>query len=82
VYSFIIVSFNSCAVTLKAIASIKVSAAQANTSCEIMVVDNNSVDGTVEAVQTQHSDVTCIANANNLGFAAANNIGAKAATGD
>jgi len=36
-------------------------------------VDNNSTDGTLEAVRERYPEVNVIANSENLGFAAANN---------
>ena len=47
---------------------------------EIIVVDNNSVDGSMEMVRSEFSQsVKLIANKENLGFGPANNQGAKAA---
>ena len=42
-------------------------------SREVIVVDNASDDGTAEMVRERHPEVTLIANAENLGYAAANN---------
>jgi GT2 family glycosyltransferase len=44
-----------------------------------IVVDNGSSDGTVAAVEAAHPDVTTIATGRNLGFAAGNNVGLRAA---
>ena len=52
-----------------------------NYSLEIIVVDNNSNDGTVEMVQKQFPSVILIANKDNPGFAKGNNQGFKIATG-
>jgi GT2 family glycosyltransferase len=41
--------------------------------CEIYVVDNNSVDGSVEMVRQRFPSVTLIANKDNVGFSKANN---------
>lgn len=49
---------------------------------EIIVVDNASSDQTVEVVKNRFSEVRLIVNPKNLGFAAANNQGAKNASGD
>jgi GT2 family glycosyltransferase len=40
---------------------------------EVWVVDNNSVDGSVEMVQEKFPEVHLIANTENLGFSRANN---------
>ncbi len=40
---------------------------------KVVVVDNDSADGTADAVRAQFPDVTVIANRDNRGFAAANN---------
>jgi len=49
---------------------------------EIIVVDNNSTDGTLNNLNINHSAVRVISNKNNAGFSAANNQGIKAATAD
>ena len=47
-----------------------------------IVVDNGSVDGSVEAVQHQFPEVTRIALTENLGFSAANNIAIRSVQSD
>ena len=49
---------------------------------EIIVVDNNSTDGSQEFVKTNYQKVILIENKENYGFAKGNNIGFKASTGD
>ena len=49
---------------------------------ELLLVDNGSTDGSVEYVQTHFPQVRVIRNERNLGFAAGNNIGARAAQGE
>ena len=49
---------------------------------EIIVVDNASSDQSVEFIRDQFPEVKLIVNPLNLGFAAANNQGAKNASGD
>jgi GT2 family glycosyltransferase len=49
---------------------------------EVIVVDNASADGTVEAVRENFPAVKVIANANNRGFAAANNQALAVARGE
>lgn len=48
---------------------------------DIWVVDNNSVDGSVEMVQEKFPDVHLIANKDNTGFAVANNQAIRASSG-
>ena len=48
---------------------------------EIIVVDNNSTDGSVEMVEENFPSVHLIKNKKNVGFAKANNIAIKQATG-
>lgn len=48
---------------------------------EIIIVDNASTDGSAEMVRVEFGDVRLIVNAENLGFARANNIGIRASRG-
>lgn len=50
-----------------------VNAASKNLKVQVFVVDNNSVDGSVEMVQAKFPSVQCIANKENVGFSRANN---------
>ncbi|RSK28664.1 glycosyltransferase family 2 protein [Bacillus sp. HMF5848] len=77
--SIIIVNYNTKKLTIDAISSVLCS----NTSYtyEILVVDNASSDGSVEAIRQQHSEVKIIANDHNVGFSKANNQAIKIATG-
>lgn len=49
---------------------------------EVFVVDNNSIDGSVEMVKAKFPDVHLIANKDNVGFSRANNQALKIAKGD
>ena len=71
--SIVIVSFNT-----KDLLRACLAAAAAG---EIIVVDNSSADGSVEMVKKEFPGVTLIANSQNRGFAAANNMGLKCARG-
>lgn len=77
--SVIIVNWNTRQLLLDVVESVK------STTCsvpyEIIVVDNASHDGSVEALTTRHPDVSVIVNPDNYGFARANNIGFAKATG-
>jgi len=55
---------------------------QVNYSYEIIVVDNNSEDGSVELIKNKFVDVILIENNNNFGFAKANNQAIKIAKTD
>jgi len=48
---------------------------------EIILVDNNSTDGSVEYVKNSYPEVKIIKNNYNTGFAVANNLGARQAKG-
>jgi len=52
------------------------------TEFEVIVSDNGSSDGSVEYIRANHPQVRVIENRANLGFAKANNVGIKAATGE
>jgi GT2 family glycosyltransferase len=56
-------------------------AASKNLNVEIFVVDNNSVDGSVELVQEKFPDVKLIANKENAGFSKANNQAIQLSSG-
>lgn len=49
---------------------------------EVFVVDNNSVDGSVEMVQEKFPEVRLIANKENTGFSRANNQAIRVTTGE
>jgi GT2 family glycosyltransferase len=71
--SIIIVAWNVRDLVLDCLASI--GAAELEISYEVILVDNGSVDGTVEAVSRQFPDVHVIALPKNIGFGAGNNQG-------
>jgi GT2 family glycosyltransferase len=56
-------------------------AASKNLKVEIFVVDNNSVDGSVELVKEKFPDVKLIANKENTGFSKANNQAIQMSSG-
>ncbi|HPD60347.1 MAG TPA: glycosyltransferase family 2 protein [Thermodesulfobacteriota bacterium] len=55
---------------------------QTYTNYEIIVVDNASLDSTIEYLNQSHSHLTIIKNQKNLGFAKAGNQGIKASGGE
>ncbi len=78
--SVIIVSYNVRTFLENALNSIQ--KAMQNITGEVFVVDNASDDGSVEMVQKIFPFVNIIANKSNIGFAAANNIALKKASGN
>jgi GT2 family glycosyltransferase len=77
--SIIIVSYNTCAMTLDCIRSII--AQTTKVRYEVIVFDNASEDGSARAVRDFFPRVTVVASLENLGFAQANNVAAMRATG-
>src|ERR1700680_4486287 len=53
-----------------------------DSTAEVIVVDNASTDGAPELVRDSYTGVTLIRNDKNLGFAKANNIGIRSASGE
>ncbi len=51
-------------------------------SAEIIVVDNNSVDGSCQMIESRFPDVTLISNKENTGFSKANNQAIRIAKGE
>ncbi len=56
--------------------------ASENIACEVFVVDNNSVDGSVTLIKEKFSQVNLIVNKANTGFSVANNQALKIAKGE
>jgi GT2 family glycosyltransferase len=79
VVSIIVVSFNTRDTTLKCLRELK-SAAEGIDS-QIIVVDNASTDGSVDAIRSAMPEVTIISNGVNVGFASANNQALAGAKG-
>ena len=77
--SIIIVSFNTHALLRQCLRSIYEN--QGLLDIEIIVVDNASADQSVEMIDTEFPSVKLVANAENRGFAAANNQGIAASKG-
>jgi len=78
--SIVIVSFNSIKFLNNCLVSIF-----ANTNglaLDVIVVDNNSSDGTEKKISEKYQNITLIKKHKNLGFAKACNQGLKVATGD
>jgi N-acetylglucosaminyl-diphospho-decaprenol L-rhamnosyltransferase len=78
--SVLIVSYNTSALTVACIESVL---AQSGAGlCQIIVVDNNSTDGSADAIAVRFPDILLIRSAENLGFARANNLAAQHAICD
>ena len=75
----IIVNYNVCRYLEQALDSVY--RAGAGLRLEVFVVDNDSVDGSVEMVRSRFPQVKLIANDKNLGFARANNQAIREANG-
>ncbi|MGV2884427.1 MULTISPECIES: glycosyltransferase family 2 protein [Paenibacillus] len=77
--SIIIVNYNTRQLTLDCLESVY--ASLSSYSYEIIVVDNASHDGSVEAIREAYPEVRLIANYGNTGFAVANNQGMEISKG-
>ena len=79
--SIIIVNYKTEELTTNCLASVYESHLQ-EVDFEVIVVDNASCDGSIEAVERKFPQVSIIKNKENLGFSKANNIGIHKARGD
>jgi GT2 family glycosyltransferase len=79
ILSVIIVSWNTCKLTLDCVQSLLRSRAALST--EIIVVDNASADNTVAQLREHCPYVKLIENKQNLGFAKGNNLGLQICSG-
>jgi len=77
--SVIIVNWNVRDMVLDCIRSV---IEQTQSSHEIIVIDNDSADGSVEAIREEFKSIRIIANDSNRGFAAANNQGLEVSQGN
>ena len=78
--SVIIVNYNGKVYLDKCLDSIKNTTLYSD--LQVLVVDNNSVDGSANMVKEKYPDVKIIELKENVGFCKANNLGAKEAKGD
>lgn len=79
--SVVMVSYNTCQMTLNAIQAVYQSIEKTDFSIEIVLVDNASSDNTVEQVRATFPHVRLVESDMNLGFGVGNNHGAAVATG-
>ncbi len=78
--SIIIVNYNVQYFLEQCLLSVQKAVSKIN--AEIMVVDNNSKDGSREMIMTKFPNVSLIVNKDNFGFSRANNQGVEQATGE
>ena len=78
--SVVIVNYNVRDFLKQALASVE--RAVAELDAEVIVVDNNSADGSVEMIETDFPSVTVIRNKENIGFSKANNQALRISRGE
>lgn len=78
--SIIIISYNTKQLTIDCIKSVLDQTRK--TSYELIIIDNQSPDGSAEAIRKEFPDINLIASEENLGFAKANNLAAEKANGE
>jgi N-acetylglucosaminyl-diphospho-decaprenol L-rhamnosyltransferase len=78
--SLILVSYRSREPLLACLRALRTDARAAGIHTETVVVDNNSRDGTIEALSAEFPDARLIANRENVGYARAVNQGLAATT--
>jgi hypothetical protein len=79
IVSVIIVAFNQKEMLLEAIDSLL---KQTYPDVEIIIVDNNSIDGTSDFIKTKRPQISYIKSEVNLGFAGGNNLGLEHSNGE
>jgi GT2 family glycosyltransferase len=72
--SVIIVSYNSAEHLRQCLLSLR--------NCEVIVVDNASIDESADIIENEFTNAVLIRNESNIGFGAANNRGLKRASGE
>lgn len=79
--SIIVISYNTRVMTLECIRSVFNQTRKVN--FELIVLDNASIDGSVEAINAEFGrNIRVVESKDNLGFASGNNYAAKLSTGD
>jgi GT2 family glycosyltransferase len=77
--SVLVVNWNTCDLLRDCLRSVYAQSGAGD--CEVIVIDNGSTDGSPEMVRREFGEVRLLASPENLGFAAANNLGISIATG-
>jgi len=83
--SIIIVSYNTSQITKECIESIILSLQGSETKYEIIVIDNDSSDDSIEQLKilnSKYKQIQLIENDKNIGFGSANNLGVKKSKGE
>lgn len=80
--SIIIVNYKTLELTSNCLDSIYESSNMAGIDFEVIVVDNASEDGSIEAIEAHYPQVKIIENSENLGFSKANNMGIRSSVAD
>lgn len=80
--SIVIVSFNTEKLLFECLSSLQKNSKKSSLQKEIIVIDNNSLDSSVQMIEEKFPEVILIKNNRNLGFAKANNQGIKIARGN
>ncbi|MBE9000344.1 glycosyltransferase family 2 protein [Nostoc sp. LEGE 12447] len=78
--SIILVNYNGADVLINCLNSLEKFIPKDN--CEIILVDNNSQDNSIDIVDNKFSEIKLIKLPRNVGFGAGNNAGAKVAKGE
>ena len=78
--SIVIVNYNVCFFLEQCLRSVKSSIS--GLDAEVLIVDNNSVDGSVEMVKEKFSEFILIESGSNLGFSKANNLALRKTKGE
>jgi GT2 family glycosyltransferase len=73
----IVLNFNGGKDVIECLESLEKSQKLKGWETDILVVDNKSSDGSVQAIKERFRDIGIIENKKNLGFAAGNNVGIK-----
>lgn len=76
--SILIVSFNTRQMTIECLDSIQ---SETDIAHEVIVIDNNSSDGSADAIAKRFPNAKLLESDENIGFARANNVAAKEAIG-
>ncbi len=76
------VNYNTKDLTMEAVQSVFSSVQDPSFAVEVIVVDNDSADGSADAIAARFQNVRVIRSPENVGFGRGNNLGATFATGE